>query len=344
MKIIIDAMGGDYAPKEPVKGALLAAADGTCDIALVGRGEEILRCLEAENVTELPANFEIVNASEVIEMEDDPAIACRRKKDSSMTVALKMLHDGLGDAVVSAGSTGALLSGATLIVKRIPGVRRAALAPVLPCAGGRVMLIDCGANVECTPEYLLQFGYMGSYCMEKVYGIEKPRVGLLNNGTESTKGTPLQTAAYKLLQNADEQGRIHFVGNIEARGVMMGECDVLVCDGFSGNILLKSIEGMGSFLLGELKSAFYTNLKTKLGALLVKKDIYKLKDRFSSDSVGGTALLGITRPVIKAHGSSNANAIYNAVKQAETAVNAGISGLIAQNIDSMKVQSPEDAG
>lgn len=341
MKILIDAMGGDYAPFEIVKGALLASSNPDTDIALIGNGELILKCLESENVSVLPSNLEIINATEVIEMEDDPAFACRRKKDSSMSVALRMLHEGLGDAVVSAGSTGALLSGATLIVKRIPGIRRAALAPVVPNGSGLIMIIDCGANTDCTPEYLLQFGYMGSYCMEKVYGISNPRVGLLNNGTEPSKGTSLQTSVYSLLEDASSEGKINFVGNIEAKGVMNNECDVVVCDGFSGNILLKSIEGTSSFLFSELKDMFHNSFKTKIGALLLKNDLYKLKDKFNADAVGGTPLLGISKPVIKAHGSSKANAIFNAVKQAEDTVKSNISELIFQNIDSMKIQSSD---
>lgn len=341
MKIVVDAMGGDNAPLEIVKGAVMAAPDFGADIALVGRGEDILRSLETMGVSELPANVEIVNATEVIDMEDDPALACRRKKDASMTVALRMVRDGLGDAVISAGSTGALLAGATLIVKRVHGIRRAALAPVIPTGEGGTMVIDCGANTDCTPEYLLQFAYMGSFYMEKIAGVESPRIGLLNNGAESTKGTQLQVETYKLLSENREGKKINFIGNVEAKDVMRGACDVLVCDGFSGNVLIKCIEGTSAYLLSELKGAFYANAKTKLGALLCKKEVYKLKDKFDADAFGGTALLGITKPVIKAHGSSNAKAIYNAVRQAVAAVDAGIAELIAENIDYMKVQLPE---
>jgi len=341
MKIIIDAMGGDNAPLEIVKGAVMAAPDFGADIALVGRGEDILRSLETLGVKDLPKSVEIVNATEVVDMHDDPALACRRKKDSSMTVALRMLRDGLGDAAISAGSTGALLAGATLIVKRVPGIRRAALAPVIPSGEGSVMVIDCGANTDCTPEYLLQFAYMGSFYMEKIIGLPAPRVGLLNNGAESTKGNALQTETYALLSDPEYGGKINFIGNIEAKDVMRGACDVLVCDGFSGNVLLKCIEGTSSFLLSELKGAFYSNLKTKLGALLCKKEVYKLKDKFDADAFGGTALLGIRKPVIKAHGSSTAKTIYNAVRQAVTAANAGIADIIEENIDSMRVQLPD---
>ncbi|MDR0491982.1 MAG: phosphate acyltransferase PlsX, partial [Oscillospiraceae bacterium] len=237
MRIIIDAMGGDNAPGDIVKGALGAVLEHGVDIALVGRGEDILRSLESLGQKELPRGVEIVNASEIIGMEDDPANAVRVKKDASLTVALNLLRDGQGDALVSAGSTGAILSGATLIVKRVRGIRRAALAPLVPNKnGGGFVIIDSGANTECTAEYLLQFAFMGSFYAEDILKVTRPRVGLLNNGTERTKGTQLQFDAYGLLEKAGHDGDINYVGNIEAKEAMLGACDVLVCDGFSGNV------------------------------------------------------------------------------------------------------------
>ena len=333
MKIIIDAMGGDNAPDEIVLGAINAAKEDNIEITLVGRGEEILRVFERLGMKELPGGIEIVNASEVIEIDEDPATSIRIKKDSSLTVGLTLLRDGRGDGFVSAGSTGALLSGATLIVKRVRGIRRAALAPFIPNSSTGFILIDCGANAECTPEYLLQFAYMGSFYAEDILKVKTPGVGLLNNGTESTKGTTLQHETYKLLQNSD----LNFIGNIEAKDAMAGACDVLVCDGFTGNVFLKSIEGTASLILSELKSVFMSNIFTKISALLVKKKLTGLKNKMNPDSVGGTALLGISKPVIKAHGSSNAKAIQNAIRQAARDAESGIAARFQDNIDSMKI-------
>jgi glycerol-3-phosphate acyltransferase PlsX len=332
VKIIVDAMGGDNAPFEIVKGAISAAKEFNAHIILTGRVEEILRCIEKMGLKELPAGVEIANATEVIEMDEEPVMAYRKKKDSSMTVGLNMLKEGQGDAMVSAGSTGALLSGATLVVKRIPGVKRAALAPILPNADKGVMLIDCGANVECTPQYLLQFAYMGSCYTEFVRGIKSPRIGLLNNGTEKTKGTQLQIETYELLEEAHAAGKLNFIGNVEAKDVMHGVCDVVVCDGYSGNVLLKATEGAASFVMKEIKKTLTANIKTKIAALLVKKEVYDLKERMSADKVGGTALLGISKPVIKAHGSSNADAIKSAIRQAITAANSNMAEILEKNI------------
>ena len=338
MKIIVDAMGGDNAPDEIVSGALDAAAASYTDIMLVGRGEDILRAIERKGLADLPRGIEIVNASEVITTEDDPAIAIRVKKDSSMTVALVNLRDGHGDALVSAGSTGALLSGATLIVKRVRGVRRAALAPVIPNASGNFVLIDCGANAECTPEYLLQFAYMGSFYAEDVLGIKTPRVGLLNNGAERTKGTALQLETHDLLEKARSTGPINFIGNIEAKDALFGACDVLVCDGFTGNVLLKSLEGMAGLIMSELKGCFMKNTATKVSAVFMKKHLGELKAKMNPDAVGGTALLGISKPVIKAHGSSNAAAISNAIRQAANTAGKDIASRLQESIAGMKAE------
>lgn len=337
MKVIVDAMGGDNAPAAPVLGALQANKEYGIDVVLVGRGEEILKVLEENGMSQLPAGVEIAHASEVVEICDNPANAFREKKDSSLTVGLNMLKAGQADAFVSAGSTGALLSAATLLTKRIKGIRRAALAPVVPTGNGGAVLIDCGANAECPPEYLMQFAYMGSYYAERALGRPEPKVGLLNIGAEPSKGTTLQTTVYPMLEAAAREGRINFVGNVEAREAVEGAVDVIVCDGYSGNIFLKTMEGTGLYLYRELKGMFKKNLLTKLAALLVKDGLTNLKKLMSSDEVGGTALLGISKPVIKAHGSSDAYAIKNAVRQAANFASSGIIESITDNIDLMRL-------
>ena len=337
MKIIIDAMGGDNAPAEIVKGALRARKELGVEICLVGKIEEVKACLEEEKLE----GVELVDAREVITMEDDPSTATRRKKDSSMTVALNLLRDGKGDAVVSAGSTGALLTGATLIVKRIKGIRRAAMAPVLPAGEHGVMLIDCGANVECTAEYLLQFAYMGSFYAKKMMGCAEPRVGLLNVGTEDTKGGELQHQAFALLKKAGEEGRIRFVGNVEGTGVFDGAADVVVTDGFTGNVLLKATEGTIKFMMKALKGVFYKSTKNKLAAAVLKNDLAAMKKSLDVNEVGGTAFIGISKPVIKAHGASNAASLFSAIRQAVAFVDAGVIGDIRENIEYMRLKTEE---
>ena len=339
MKIIVDAMGGDNAPSEIVKGAVMASEKYNVEIILTGRGEDILRSLEEMGKRDLPRGVEIAHASEIVNMKDDPVAVMRTKKDSSMAVGLKMLRDGAGDAMVSAGNTGALLSGSTLIVKRVNGIRRAALAPFIPNSGKGVLIIDCGANTECTPEHLLQFAFMGSYYMESVLCVPDSRVGLLNIGTEETKGTELQREAYILLEKASREERINFIGNVEARDVLLGGCDIVVCDGFSGNILLKAIEGASIFFTAELKKIFSVNWISKLAALMVKNNIFAFKKKMDADLIGGTALLGISKPVIKAHGSSNARAVCSAIGQAVTTVNSGVVADIQDNIEYMKLET-----
>ena len=335
MRIIIDAMGGDNAPAEIVKGAVMAKQRLGVEVTLVGRVEDVRACLENEGCTEI----DIVDAREVISMEDDPSTATRRKKDSSMAVALNLLKEGKGDAVVSAGSTGALLTGATLTVKRIRGIRRAALAPVLPAGEHGVMLIDCGANVECTAEYLLQFAFMGSFYAKKIMGCESPRVGLLNVDTEDTKGGDLQHQTFALLKKAGEEGRINFIGNVEGTDVYAGKVDVVVTDGFTGNVMLKATEGTIKYIMKQLKGVFYKNTKNKLAAAVLKKDLGIMKKSMDVNEVGGTALVGISKPVIKAHGSSNADSIFAAVRQAVAFVNSGIIGDIENNIDYMRINT-----
>ncbi len=338
MKIIVDAMGGDNAPEEIVRGALEARRAHGVEILLVGRAAEVLRAVEACGEKTLPAGVEIRDASEVVGIEDDPAIAFKVKKDSSLTVGLNLLRDGAGDAFVSAGSTGALLAGATLVVKRIRGIRRAAMGPVIPTAAGKLVLCDCGANAECTAEYLLQFAYLGSYYARRVLGVETPRVALLNIGAEEEKGDALRHEAYELLKEAGEAGRIHFVGNLEANEAMMGGADVLVADGFTGNVMLKSLEGTAKFLLRELKKVFLSSTKTKAAAALVKPDLAEMKKLLDPGEIGGTPFLGISRPVIKAHGSSDARAICNAVLRAKEYAESGFIADVEQNVQLMKVE------
>lgn len=333
MKIILDAMGGDHAPLAPVMGAVQAAKQFGAHIILVGRGEEILNTLREQGVDNLPDGIEIVHAPGVVDVHDDPTAAVRKHKDSSMMVGLKMLSDGEGDAFISAGSTGALLSGATLIVKRIKGIRRAAMGPVMPNkAGGKTVILDCGANAECTAEFLLQFGVVGSLYAKKQLGVEVPKVGLLNIGAEDTKGTDLQKEAYSLLQQVSEKGLIHFVGNTEARDVPLGAVDVVVCDGFSGNVLLKSIEGTAMFMGSLVSKMFKKNFFSKIAALLVKKDINAFKKLLDYRTIGGTQFLGIRKPVIKAHGSSDALAFCNAVHQAMEAAKTDFSAELEESL------------
>ncbi|MEG1658344.1 MAG: phosphate acyltransferase PlsX [Oscillibacter sp.] len=338
MKIIVDAMGGDHAPQAIVQGALDACKAYGVQILLVGRTAEILKAVEACGEKTLPAGVEIRDASEVVEICDDPAIAFKLKKDSSMTVGLQLLKDGVGDAFVSAGSTGALLSGATLLVKRIRGIRRAALCPQIPTAEGRALLCDCGANAECTPEYLLQFAYLGNYYAQRVLGLASPRVALLNIGAEESKGDALRRETYALLQAAGEAGRIRFVGNIEGSDAMLGGADVIVADGFSGNVMLKTMEGTAKFISHSLQDMLLSTAKTKLAAALIHQDLRAFKRMLDPNEIGGTPFLGITRPVIKAHGSSNALAIRNAVRQAKEFAESGFIADVETNVEFMRVK------
>ncbi len=334
MRIIIDAMGGDHAPDEIVLGALRSAKEYGVQITLVGRGEEILDAMRAHGWDTLPDGVEIANADDVVDMHADPARVVQQHRGSSMVLGLKMLADGQGDAFISAGNTGALLTAATLVVKRIRGIRRAAFAPVLPIGSGTI-LIDAGANTECTPEFLLQFGCMGSFYAKKAQKKESPRVALLNNGAEDCKGDELHKQAYQLLKAAGESGTIRFVGNIEARDVPDGEADVVVADGFSGNVLLKSIEGTALYMSKLMKQMFTRSAVSKLGYLCCKKGVAELKRQMDYREVGGSILIGISKPVIKAHGSSDAAAICGAVRQAMNAVESSFCDEIRANIASM---------
>lgn len=326
MKIILDVMGGDKDVLEFVKGAILAKAEYNAEIVLVGDEAKISEALAQENAKE---GFEIVHTADAITMEDNPLSIRREHRNSSMALALKMVAGGEGDAVVSAGNTGALFIGATGYVHCAEGVRRAALASIIPMQKP-LLLLDCGANAEVTPAFLVQFAHLGSIYMKRVMGIENPRVGLLNNGAEAHKGTPIYKEAHALL--SAEKG-IHFVGNIEGKDVPFDKCDVLVCDGFAGNILLKTIEGTSKFVMKQF-SGIFSGLVGKLAGAMVLKKAKALKKRFDAKEYGGAPFLGIAKPIIKAHGNSDARAIKNAIRQAiayaETGVIEEIEALAAE--------------
>ena len=328
MRIVIDAYGGDNAPLEIVKGASLASNEYGCEITLTGNETEINSIISEHNLS-FKGELKIVNTNDVISMHDDPTSLLKAHSESSMALAFKELAGGNADAFVSAGSTGALVVGGTLMVKRIKGIKRPALAGMIPSPKGHYMLMDMGANAECRPEMLCQFGIMASVYLENVEGIDNPAIGLLNIGTEDTKGTELQKEAYTMLQNSP----INFVGNIESREMPKGECDAVITDGFTGNIALKLIEGTASTLFKLIKQVLYKNIFNKLAALVIKKDLYALKSMMDSSEVGGAPLLGVKKPVIKAHGNSDAKAIKNAVKQAITFTETGVIEKISENLN-----------
>lgn len=337
MKIIVDAMGGDNAPEAAVTGGVLAAKEYGEEVILVGQPAAIGSVLRAKGFLGAPG-VTIQPTTDVVDMHDDPATVLRKKPDASMTVAFKLLKAGEGDALVSAGNTGALLTGATLYGGRIKGIRRAALAPLVPCAGGQVMLCDAGANTECTAEMLLQFAFLGSLYAEKINQVKRPRVGLVNNGTEDTKGDPLRKETYALLKEAGEAGRLHFVGNVEGSGIALGICDVAICDGFAGNVMLKTIEGVARYMGEEIKKVFYRNIGTKLAYLACRKGLDAFREAFNQDKIGGAPFLGIARPVIKAHGSSNEIAVQNAVRQAIAYTRSGMIDAVRENMQYMTVE------
>lgn len=311
MRIIVDAMGGDNAPLEIIKGSMLAVDEFDIDeIILVGDENKINACVK-ENKVELK-NTSIVHAGDVITMHDDPKSVLKAKPDSSLSVAFKLLNDGRGDALVSAGNTGAITVGATLITKRIKGVKRPAIASIMPSADKPFLLMDCGANAECRPEFLYQFGLLGSIYMKIVMKLNNPRVALANNGEEETKGTPIVKEAYQLMKNAE----YNFIGNIEGRQIPFGDADVVVADGFTGNLILKTYEGVAKVLMNGIKQAFYKNTLSKLSYLGVKSGIDDMKKQFDYKEYGGAVMLGVKKPVIKAHGSADARTFKNAVKQA----------------------------
>ncbi len=330
MNIIIDAMGGDHAPKEILQGAADAVKEYGIEITAVGRKDEIEACAK-ENGIDL-SGITVVNAQETIEMCDEPTAAIRSKKDSSMVVGLRMLAEGRGDAFVSAGSTGALLAGATLIVKRMKGVKRPAIGTVVPGGNQPYLLMDAGANVECRPEMLDAFAVMGSVYMEKVMGRRMPKVGLVNNGAEESKGTPTYVEAHQLMK---QNAAIHFIGNVEPKDIPKGDIDVVVCDGFTGNVILKLTEGLANTLIGEIKNVFLANLKTKLAFLMVKPGMQAFKKKMDADEHGGALMMGVTKPVIKAHGSSRAKAFKNAIRQAKLCVESRTVDSMREKLDAV---------
>lgn len=326
MKIIIDAMGGDHAPQAPVEAAARAVDELGIDIVLVGDTPVIEK--ELANYKYTKERITIAHAPEVISNHEEPAKAVRKKKGASVVVAAGMLKRGEGDAMLSMGNTGALLSAGLLIVGRIKGIIRPALATILPTAKGPKILIDAGANTNCKPENLVQFGIMGSVYMENVHGLSSPTVGIISNGEEEGKGDELTKKTYPLMKKAP----FDFIGNIEGRDVMEGTADVMVCDGFVGNVILKTVEGMGHVIGSMVKQLFTKNLKTKLGALFVMDGVKDFKKMMDYREYGGAPLLGTKRPVIKGHGSSDALAVFSAIRQAERFVSTDVINCIAEKI------------
>lgn len=319
MKIVVDGYGGDNAPLSVLQGCALAVEEyDDVEIIVTGAQDDLRRTAEENGISLERITF--ADADGVIDVEDEPTMILKEKNGCSMAVAFKLLAEGLGDAFVSGGSTGAIVVGASFLVRRIKGIKRAALAPILPSDTGCYMLMDAGANLDCRPEMLMQFGIMGSIYMSHVMQVDMPRVGLLNVGAEETKGTELQLGAYKLLQHSP----LHFTGNVEPRDVPAGVCDVVVTDGFSGNVVLKLTEGLGLTLVGNIKEMFLRGALTKLAALIMKPELKKFKKKMDYTEYGGAPLMGIAKPVIKAHGSSNAKAFKNAIRQARDFTNQNV--------------------
>ena len=330
MKIIVDAMGGDYAPEAPVAASVRAAEELNVDIVLVGKTDAIEK--ELSRFSYNKDRISIVNAQDVISNHEEPAKAVRSKKNASVVVAANMLKNGGGDAMLSMGNTGALLAAGLLIVGRIKGVLRPALATLLPSAKGPKMLIDAGANTNCKVENLVQFAVMGSIYMKNVLAIQNPTVGLISNGEEEGKGDELTKSAYPKMKNAP----VNFIGNIEGRDVMEGTADVMTCDGFVGNVVLKTVEGMGHVVSGKVKDMFTKGLFTRIGALFVMKGLNDFKQTMDYREYGGAPLLGTKRPVIKGHGSSDAKAVFSAIRQAKKFVETNVIDDIEKNINGME--------
>ena len=327
MKIIVDGMGGDNAPTEIVKGTVDAVNEYGIDAIIVGKEQLIKDELNKYNF--IYEKIEILNAENVISNDDDPAMAIRRNKNSSLVVGLNALKDGLGDGFISAGSTGALLAGGLFIIKRIQGIDRAAITSVYPTSNGISLLVDAGANADCKPQYLKQFALMGSIYTENVLGKKNPKVGLVNIGTEEGKGNQLVKGAYELLKNED----LNFIGNVEGRNLPTGEVDVIVCDGFVGNVVLKLTEGMAITIFSILKKSLMSSTKTKIGALLIKSELSEIKKLMDYREYGGAPLLGTRLPIVKAHGSSDAYAIKNAIRQLISFIDKDIIKLIENNME-----------
>ena len=328
MKVIIDMYGGDNAPKAPILGAAMAAKELGVEIVAVGNEAEMRKICEENDIS----GFEFIDAPMVMPVCAEPTEVMKSYKESSLAVGLRALADGRGDAFVSAGSTGAIVVGATLIVKRIKGIKRAALASVIPGLDRSYMLLDLGANVECRPEMLCQFASMGSIYMNKLEGVESPEVGLINIGAEESKGGELQKEAYKLMKESD----LNFIGNVEPRDLPKGVCDVAVADGWTGNIVLKLTEGLVSAFGKKLKGVMMSSLLTKLGALTMKGALTDFKKSMDYTERGGAPLLGIAKPVIKAHGSSDPKAFMNAVRQAKAFYEQDVVGNISAAVAAQK--------
>lgn len=327
MQIIVDAFGGDHAPLEILRGCELAVRELGVEILLTGKETEIIHCAAANKIS--LTSMEILEAPDIMLMTDQPMDILKSKSNTSLAVGLKALDDGKGAAFVSAGSTGALVVGATFIVKRIQGIKRAAIASVMPTNAGPTMLIDMGANVDSTAEHLNQFAIMGNIYMKKIMDFANPRIGLANIGTEAAKGGKLQLEAYDLMKAAD----YNFIGNIEARDIPFGCCEVVVADGFTGNIILKMYEGVAGAMMANLKAIYKKNLFTKMSALMVKSGLTEFKHKMDYTEFGGAALMGINGTVIKAHGSSNANAIKNAIRQAKIYTEQGVVQAIKESLN-----------
>ena len=326
MKIIVDAFGGDNSPLAVIQGSADAVKDFGITVILSGDEAKIKQVAKDNNIS--LNGIEIIHSPSVIDIHEEPTSILKQHRDCSMAVGLQALADDKGDAFVCAGSTGALIVGATFIAKRMKGIKRPALAPVMPSESNYFMLLDAGANTDCRPEFLVQFAIMGTAYMKNVMGYQNPRVGLLNIGAEDTKGRDLEVEAYKLLKQAP----INFAGNCEARDIPSGKFDVIVSDGFTGNIALKLYEGMAKFFGNELKSILTSNLKSKIGALFLLDRVNEFKAKVDYKEVGGAVLLGISKPVIKAHGSSDARAFYNAIRQAKQCIDGKIIDTIKDNI------------
>lgn len=330
MKITVDGFGGDNAPLSVLQGCELAAKEYDVELFVTGN-EGILKKTAQEHSISLD-KITFVHTEDVIEVCDDPTSIMKEHKDSSMGLGMQMLAKGESDAFVSAGSTGAMTVGAALIVKRLKGIKRATIATVIPSAKGCYLLADGGANLECRPEMLVQFAMMGSIYMNRVIGMESPRVGLVNVGEEETKGRDLQLETYPLLK----ESALNFIGNIEARDVPLGKADVVVTDGFTGNVILKLTEGMGKFLLNAIKDVFMGGIGGKLAAALVLKDMKSMKKKMDYKEYGGAPLLGSAKPVIKAHGSSDGYALKNAIRQAYEFVSKDVNGEIVKALAELK--------
>lgn len=335
MKIIVDAFGGDHAPLAVIEGCALAVQEYGVEILLVGDREKIAQCAKEH---QLPlSGISIVHAPDVIPVEAEPTDIRKKYANCSLAVGLQKLAEGAGDAFVSAGSTGALVVGATLIAGRIKGIKRAAIATMIPTFKGAYLLLDAGANSECRPEMLEQFAIMGSAYMQVMQGIASPRVGLVNIGAEPNKGTPLQVESYQLLQHAP----VNFAGNVEPRDLPDWACDVAVADGFTGNVVLKLTEGVALSFAGEIKGMFKANPFTMFSALLMRGKLQEFKSRLDYTEHGGAPLMGISRPVIKAHGSSNAKAFKNAIRQARDYAAGGVIGKIESALLELKAREKE---